>query len=212
MRRHLHVTAIVSLGAWCLAGCNGPTRKIADLQNQAAELRKENRKLVGTVEAQAKRIAKLEETVTNCLQLGQEHLDKVYSVSRIKIGRRSGGADYDGLLGDDGITVYLDLYDQDGHKFKAAGEIDIYIHDLHDLQHPELIAQYKLDVDQAKRHWFGRLLTYHYKVECLWQHPPKARKTRATVTFLDYLTGRVFEDSKEFEITPPPTGYSVESR
>jgi len=67
-----------------------------------------------------------------------------------------------------------------------------------------LIGSYEYDVDQAKELWFGRMLTYHYKIECLWQErPPAGRSVRVSVRFLDYLTGSVLQASADLEVTPP---------
>ena len=197
----LHV--IVLLGC-SLAGCEGPAAQIAGLNRQIATLQSTNRKLVANLEAQDKEIEKLKEAKRILSELKEKRLDKLYSAKAITIGRLSGGLNIDGAIGDEGVVVYASLYDQEGHKFKAAGTIDVFVYDLSNPRAPEPIATCEYDIDQTKELWFGRMLTYHYKIECLWQErPPAGRSVRVSVRFLDYLTGSVLQASADLEVTPP---------
>ena len=214
MSRYPPITLLAALYTTCLTGCEGPTKTISDLQNQIVELQRENRTLTDTVEVQDKKIDKLKDAIANLQPLGAERLEKLYSVSKVEIDQRlTAGADYDGHPGDDGITLYLNLYDQQGDAFKAAGEIDVYIHDLADPKKHTLIAEYHFDVDAAAEKWYGRFLTYHYKIKCPWQvSPPKGRDIQIQVLFLDYLTGEVHQAWTQTQITPLPADYPTEEQ
>ncbi len=213
MVRYGPIPLVIFLWGCYLAGCHGPSQTIADQHKQIAELQSRNRKLVSTIEDQDKQIDEFNEVITILRKLGPKRLQKLYYVSKIEIHRRSGGTDYDGRIGDDGITLYLKLYDQDGHGFKAAGDIDVYIYDLTNPREQDLIAEYKYDVDKTKELWYGRLLTYHYRIDCPWQkRKPRGRNVLVRVTFLDYLTGRALQASREFEITPPLDDHPAESQ
>ncbi len=195
---------LIVLYGWSLAGCGGPAEKIADLNRQISTLQSTNRKHVVNLEAQEKEIEKLKEAILILGELKERRLDKLYSAKKITIDRLSGGLNIDGEIGDEGVVVYASLYDQEGHKFKAAGDIEVFVSDLSNPRAPELIASYEYDVDQAKELWFGRMLTYHYKIECLWQERrPAGRSVRVNVRFLDYLTGSVLQASADIEVTPP---------
>ena len=198
------ILPVIALYGWSLSGCAGPAEQIADLNRQISTLQSTNRKLVANLEAQDKEIEKLKEANQILGDLKETRLDKLYSAKTITIDRLSGGLNIDGEIGDEGVVVYASLYDQEGHKFKAAGAIDVFVSDLSNPRAPELIASYEYDVDQAKELWFGRMLTYHYKIECLWQErPPAGRSVRVSVRFLDYLTGSVLQASADLKVTPP---------
>ncbi len=204
MATRISILPVIALYGWSLAGCEGPAKHIADLNRQIATLQNTNRKHVANLEAQDKEIEKLKEANQILGDLKETRLDKLYSAKTITIDRLSGGLNIDGEIGDEGVVVYASLYDQEGHKFKAAGAIDVFVSDLSNPRAPELIASYEYDVDQTKELWFGRMLTYHYKIECLWQQrPPAGRSVRVSVRFLDYLTGSVLQASADLEVTPP---------
>jgi hypothetical protein len=195
---------LIAICGWSLAGCGGSAEQIAGLNRQISTLQSTNRKLVANLEAQDKEIEKLNEANRLLGNLKETRLEKLYSATKITIDRLSGGLNIDGEIGDEGIVVYATLFDQEGHKFKAAGALDVFVSDLSNPRDPEQIASYEHDIDQTKALWFGRALTYHYKIECLWQErPPKGRTVHVSVRFLDYLTGRVLQDSAEIEVTPP---------
>ena len=203
MRQSLFTLSLLAFWGLSQWGCNGATDEIARLQRQAGDLRRENRTLVTTTEAQATRIAELTDEVAFLRALGEDRLHKLYTAAKVEIADLSSGVNSDGKLGDDGVTLYVTLFDQDGHKFKAAGDIDIHIYDLSDPASPQIVAALAFDVDQAKAHWHGRLLTYHYRFECPWDHRrPSGRAVMAKVRFRDYLTGTTLEHTKTIDIVP----------
>ncbi len=213
MATRIYILPLIVLCGWSLAGCDSPAKRIADLNRQIATLQSTNRKHVAILEAQDKEIEKLKEANQILGELKETRLDKLYSAKTIKIDRLSGGLNIDGEIGDEGVVVYASLYDQEGHKFKAAGAIDVFVYDLSNPRAPEPIASYEYDVDQTKELWFGRMLTYHYKIECLWQkRPPAGRSVRVSVRFLDYLTGSVLQASADLEVTPPLASSSANTR
>lgn len=205
MRQSLFTLSLLAIWGLSQWGCNGATDEIAGLKRQAGDLRRKNRSLVTTTEAQARRISELTEEVTFLRALGEDRLQKLYTAAKVEIADLSSGVDSDGKLGDDGVVLYVNLFDQDGHKFKAAGDIDIHIYDLSNPASPQILADLAFDVDQAKAHWYGRLLTYHYRFECLWEHlQPRGRSVTAKVRFRDYLTGTTLEHTKTIDIVPAP--------
>ena len=213
MAKRTSILPVFALFGWSLYGCGGPAEQIAELNRQISTLQSTNRKLVANLEAQDKEIEKLNEANRILGELKERRLDKLYSAKEITIDRLSGGLNIDGEIGDEGVVVYASLYDQEGHKFKVAGSIDVFVYDLSNPRAPEPIATYEYDVDQAKALWFGRALTYHYKIECPWQkRPPKGRSVRVSVRFLDYLTGHVLQASADIEVTPPLASSSANKR
>jgi outer membrane murein-binding lipoprotein Lpp len=190
---------VALVAAVLLAGCNGPTtaerfrqldQQVRDLNDQVDKLAKEGAAKDAMIEAQRKQITTLQ-------HLGEKRLDRLPHVERIELDRLTGGANYDGKPGDDGVTVYLQPIDQDGHVIKAAGEIRIQLFDLANPDGRRLIGEYRLDVDHTREAWQGRLMTYHYTVKCPWRAgPPAHDEITVRVEFLDYLTGKTFRTQK----------------
>ena len=192
---------LASLLLFC--ACNGSNQaEVARLVEQNTQLREHVRKLEITVSAQDNKIAQLEQAVGSFQQLGDRRIGELYHVSSIEITSLSGGSNFDDEPGDDGVTLYVKLYDQNGHVFKAAGTLAINLYDLSDPDKPNLISHAEYDLEQTKELWFGRLLTYHYRIQCRWQdqNRPKGKRLLAIVTFLDYLSGTALQTQQEIEI------------
>jgi len=190
---------LLVVGLSVVAGCDGPTARERfrqlDVENRALsdqveKLTNENATKNALIEAQRKQIKTLQ-------RLGDKRLEKLYHVTAIKLERLTGGADYDGKPGDDGVTVYIQPVDQEGHVIKAAGEIRVELFDLANPDGQRRIGEYRFDVDHAPKHWHGRLMTHHYTVECRWRvRPPTHDEITVRVEFADYLTGRTFRTQK----------------
>ncbi len=207
LRHELYFSPLVLVVALlgCIGGPSGSTERISTLEDQTLSLQSENRALRETAENQANQLARLQQTLQTFAELGDRRMNELFYVSRIDIEKMSGGADFDGQPGDDGVIIFLELYDQDDQIFKAAGSIDVHIYDLSDPDHPELIAKYAYDVQAARKLWMGRLMSYHYKLKCPWQvRPPNGPQVVVRVMFLDYLTGSAFQLVRQFDVRLPP--------
>jgi hypothetical protein len=138
---------------------------------------------------------------------GAKRLEKIYNVSKIAIGRYTGGVDTDGVVGHDAIKVFLRPIDQDGSTLKAAGDVKIQIFDLALPEKEVLIGEYKWPVDKISKQWSGGFMTYHFSFVCPWKKasPPKHKKLTVRVEFLDYLTGKIFVAQKVCEVRVKPT-------
>jgi hypothetical protein len=182
----------------------GPTNTgIRERHREIDQLRAEIRRLEALADNQQQTIESLQRGMSSFTRLGEKRLSTLFKVDHIEIGRLSGGRDFDGQQGDDGVTVYVRLFDQDGHAFKAAGDIDVYLYDLENPTQPLLLRHLRYDVDATKPLWYGRGLTYHYKVDCMWaDSPPRGRDVTLRVHFLDYLTGETFQATRAVTITP----------
>ncbi len=190
---------LLVIGLSVVAGCDGPTTqerfRQLDLENrelsdQVEKLTNHNTTKDALIEAQRTQIKTLQ-------RLGDKRLEKLYHVTAIKLERLSGGADYDGKPGDDGITVYIQPVDQEGHVIKAAGEIRVELFDLANPDGQLKIGEYRFDADHTPKLWHGRLMTHHYTVECRWRvRPPAHEEITVRVEFTDYLTGRTFRAQK----------------
>ncbi len=198
--------AASSLWVAGLLGCDGGTaaERFRQLEQENLQLRDKVEKLNEDLASKKALIDAQRQQLANLRRLGKDRLDKLYHVAKIEIERLSGGADYDGKPGDDGVTVYLQPLDQDGHVIKAAGNIRIQLFDLANPDGKHLIGEYRLDVDHARKAWHGRFMTNHYTVKCPWRKsPPTHREITIRAEFTDYLTGRTFRAQRVVEIALP---------
>ena len=180
--------------------------------NQASSIQKENRDLKT---AQAKdqaeisrlsgKVSDLEKQVESLRRLGPDRLAKLYPPVKIVLERLTGGADYDGLPGDDGVTVYVQPIDRQGHIVKVAGEIRVQLLDLANPDGQHLLGEYVLDVDHVAEAWHGRFMTQHFTLQCPWRvGPPAHREITVRVRFLDYLTGQELSATTVCTVAMPP--------
>jgi hypothetical protein len=189
-----------------LAGC--------DLMqgNQVATLRQENERLkreVGRLEREsvttAQSVADLKTQVSRLQYLGAKRLDMLYHADRLEIEQLSGGYDDDKLPGDDGVIVYLRPLDRMGDPVKVAGDIRIELFDLSLPEGQQKLGEHVIAVGKAQEMWYGRFMTYHYTVRCPWQgRPPANPEILVRASFLDYLTGRELNATREVRVLPPP--------
>jgi outer membrane murein-binding lipoprotein Lpp len=165
-------------------------QQVRQLNDQVDKLNAEVASKNAVVDAQRQQIATL-------LRLGDKRLEKLNYVERIEIDRLTGPERSDAKQGEDGITVYFRPVDQDGHTICAAGEIRIQLFDLANPEGHNLLGEYRLDVDHARKAWYGRWMANCYTVKCPWRAGrPAHNDITVRVEFVDYLTGKTFVDQK----------------
>ncbi|MFQ5806210.1 MAG: hypothetical protein ACE5I3_07160 [Phycisphaerae bacterium] len=188
--RPLIAIPLVWLGLLPLVGCQ--TEETMELQRKITRLTEQIEKKDNQLVAQRVTIGQLHEQLQYARGWTDEDLEKIFYPERVVIASLSGGDDYDGQPGDDGITVYLRPVDRDGDAIKVAGDIRIELYDLANPPNENLIGKYFVPVDQVHKLWYGKLATYHYTVRCPWQKgPPRHDEITIRATFQDYLTQRV---------------------
>ena len=173
-----------------LAGCPGPT--VAGLQAEIArkddQLGRQDQQLA----AYDSTIKELRQRLLRAQGLDPDRWERAFRPVDLTIASLSGGADYDGKPGDDGVNVYLRPIDRDGDVVKVAGEIRVRLYDLANPQGRELIGEYGFPADESGDYWYGKLMTQHFTVKCPWPSaPPKHEEITIRATFVDGLTGNV---------------------
>lgn len=114
---------------------------------------------------------------------------KLFTPVDIQIDPLTGGSNWDGKPGDDGVTVYVKPVDRDGDAIKAAGDVRIEILDLGNPPDQQLVGRYGVEADQLGKLWYGKLMTQHYTFECPWTKTrPRHEQLTVRVTFIDYAT------------------------
>lgn len=200
--------AAIALVGITAGGCNGPARdRLRTLQQTVDELTQENARLQRQGLAQEAQIADLEAQVETLQGLGPDRLDSLFVVARIELASLTGGAEYDDIPGDDGVTVYLRPLDADGHVLKAAGEITVELLDTNEPGAPKSLGLYvHNDAHQLRKLWHGGFLTNHYSIKCPWDPavgPPTNREVTVKATFYDFLTGKRCTATRVVQIALP---------
>jgi len=199
----LLAAAIPVMTAGCVDWAGRQDKLIARLEESQEQLRKtteERNRLQKTVAEQREQIRSLQ-------ALGPARLEKLFHVSKIRIGRYTGGADRDGKKdGDEGVKVYLKPIDQYGSAIKAAGEVKIQLFDLAAPPAQNLLGEYTWDPDEMPDRWVGGFMNYQYSFFCPWKSgPPGNGEITVRVEFSDYLTGKRFTDQRLCTVTLGPT-------
>ena len=201
--RLLIIASIAWLSLPALWGCRSTGEM--DLQREITKLKGQLEDRDNQLVAQRITIDKQHEQLQVCRAISDEDLKKIFYPEQIEIAILSGGDDYDGKPGDDGVTVYLRPLDRYGDALKVAGDIRIELYDLQNPSGQKLIGEYYFPVDQVAKLWYGKLATYHYSLRCPWQDgPPQHREITIRVTFVDYLTQRVLTAQTVREVKPSP--------
>ena len=127
-------------------------------------------------------------------------IDDLVTVDAIRIVSPSGGYDEDGKPGDDGLVIYVQPIDREGHILKAAGSFKVRLIDLAQPADKLEIAAYHFDVPTTRSKWFGRMWTNHFTLKCPWppQQTPQNREITAHVEFTELLTGKRFKTQQVF--------------
>ncbi len=199
--------AVLFLGAVfgpvLVAGCVGQGEN--KLRDELTRLREENRARNDQLVAQRATIDELNVQLRNARGINEEDLKKLYYPKELVIDRLTGGADYDGQPGDDGVTVYLRPIDQYGDVIKIPGDVTIQLYDLAAAPDRNFLGEYRISVDQLAPLWHGRLMTGHFTIKCPWaKGPPQHDEITVRATFVDYLTKRVVSAQTTCKVKLPP--------
>lgn len=182
-------------------GCGAPT---VDFESEATRLRDVIEEKDRQIAAQQAALAEANRRLQSARALSDEQLAKIFHPEKLVIDALSGGYDADAIPGHDGVVVYLKPVDRDGDALKVAGDIRIELFDLSREPDAARIGVYEFPVDQARELWFGKLLTYHYTLNCAWQQgPPASPDVTIRATFVDYLTQRVITAQRVVSVTLP---------
>jgi hypothetical protein len=205
--RQVRVARLVAtLAVIAAVGCTAPTdERVRTLGQQVDALNQENARLERQGLALQAHIADLRAQVETLQSLGPDRLDSLFVVDRITLASLTGGADYDDIPGDDGVTVYLRPLDAEGHVLKAAGEITVELLDTNEPGAPRSLGLYvHNEPQQLRKLWHSGFLTNHYTIKCPWD-PAVGRPTDPEVTikatFYDFLTGKRCTATKVVEVT-----------
>lgn len=202
-RRTWSELVLFGLLAGLAAGCQSKT--VGDLQLEINRLKETVKEQNNRLEAQRATIDALGRQLDVARSISEEDLKRIFYPEQLVIDKLSGGADYDGRPGDDGVTVHLKPVDRYGDVIKVAGDIRIQLYDLAAPPGRNLIGEYFVPVDQVGELWHGKLLTGHYTIKCPWpKGPPEHSEITIRAMFTDYLTKRIVSAQSTCQVRLPP--------
>lgn len=187
-------------------GCAAGAERGRILRDNDA-LRRDKERLERTVAERDSSIASLQLQIKNLKGFGVDRPADMFAPIKLEIASLSGGANYDGKPGDDGITVYLRPRDADGDVVKVPGRIKVQLVDNTDLGAPRVLGLYPFEnLEEVRKTWHGKFGTQHFTLKCPFRPDvelPKSRKVMVSVEFIDLLTGKTLTASKEVGFSMP---------
>ncbi|MBK8270315.1 MAG: hypothetical protein IPK83_19265 [Planctomycetes bacterium] len=189
-------------------GCPPPSAETvqnAERINEVQRLKDENEQLKAELAQKNDQMAMQSATLAELRGMtGDRSLDKIVHVDRLAIDPLSGGYDDDRDGVDEGVVVYLSLFDQFGGTMRAAGSASVTLLNLADPKGSKVVGEVNLTADALAKMWYGAFLTSHYTIKIPWAGGaarPPAKDITVVVTFTDLLTGRVFTDQRVVGVT-----------
>ncbi len=178
---------VLALGVslFALTGC---FRSEADLQRENVRLREQLADCNDRLAAQESMLTDLRSQLETARALTDADRAALIAPKKLLLGRLTGGEDYDGRPGDDGVTAHFQLLDEVGDPIKVAGDVTIELFDLSSGGAPRRIGNCRYPAAEVRKKWVSTLLTYMFAIECPFEQPPQGSEITVRVTFLDYLT------------------------
>lgn len=187
-----------------LTACGSPGQRANWVQENDI-LRRDKANLERAMAQRDVTINNLRKQIENLKTFQSDRPADMFSPVKLEIASLSGGDDYNGKPGDDGVTVHLRLHDADGDRVKAPGRIRIQLIDATRPGSPGSIGVYRFyDPEKLRALWHGRFGTQHYTLKCPFSSHIEhsgSRKVIIHAEFEDYLTGRVLTATKEVEVS-----------
>lgn len=198
------VWSLCLLAAAAAGGCASQTEM--DLRRDNERLKREVEQQRHDLAAHQAAIDELNRHLQTARGITDEDLRKVFYPEQIVIDPLSGGDDYDGKPGDDGVTVYVRPVDRVGDTIKVAGDIRVELYDLAAPPGDNRVGECFVPVDKAIEMWHGKLMTNHFTIRCPWKSgPPRNPEITVRVTFKDFLTQRVMTAQRVVTVKLPPS-------
>ncbi len=195
----------IAIAGLC-TGCVSPGGQ-AGLNRELDATRVDRDRLRRELESRDRTIAGLHRQIENLQGFSAERPADLFAPVKLEIAGLTGGADYDGKPGDDGVTVYLRPLDADGDVVKAPGRITIQLLDNTKLESPTVVGVFEFHAPaELRRLWHGRFATNHYTLKCPFPvgfKPPASGKLTVSAEFVDFLRGASLTAVKEVTISIP---------
>lgn len=209
------LVATFALVAVYATGCNTvPAEKFQACQRELQAGQEEIQRIEKQLSEEQETSRSLRSQLAKARGIDQSFMDALVTPVKIELERMSGGYDNDGQFGDDGIVVYVQPIDRDGHVIKVAGSLKVTLLDLTNPPDRREIAVYQFDEPTLRSKWYGRLMTHHFTIHCPWPagKRPMHNKITAHVVFTDKLTSRSLTAQGIYKVTFSPEGVAASAK
>ncbi len=184
------------------SGCANRADKLIACENRITKLEQQNEQLTRELAKCHQQLQSQKRQIRSLQGFSADKLKYMIKLERIRFARLTGGYDsnHDGY--DDGVVVYLQPVDTDGHIVKVAGSVSVRLFSLCDK--PEVIGQVTVPPSELQKHWSGTLWTNHYTIKCPFKTLPPTNEVTVRVEFIEFLTGKTFIAQKRVTVKIPP--------
>jgi len=163
------VTPLVSC---VLCGCPAPQTQSSDRAELAERLAVAEARLAQR-DADLGRLSRerdrLGERVARLEGLDPRARAAEFTVKGVELGGFTGGKNWDGKPGDDGLRLYLFPKDQNDDRIKRLGAVTIELYDLELAGQDRRIGLWQFSYEEAVRHWRSNPFLYGYYFQLPWQ-------------------------------------------
>lgn len=182
-----------------LAGCESAPITKDPLAEKVDKLSREKKELMSHIEQIESTNKDLQKQITTLHGLEDDvKLKNLCDIQKIKITKYTNLFDKDKDGTKETLIVYIQPIDQDGDIIKAPGDVHVQLLDLDKDKNPTLLGKWYITPGKLRKLWFNALLKAHYRMTFDVSEKVKILEEplTVTVTFTDYLTGKVFEEQR----------------
>jgi hypothetical protein len=182
-----------------VAGCESSPIRKNPLAEQVDKLSQEKREQMRHIEHIESRNKDLQKQINTLHGLEDDvKLKDLYDLQRVKITKYTNLFDKNKDGKKETLIVYLQPIDQDGDIIKAPGDVHVQLLDLDKDKDPALLGKWHITPNKLRKFWLNALLKTNYRMTFDVSEKVKTfeKPLTVTVTFTDYLTGKVFEEQK----------------
>lgn len=194
-------TCILS-SAFCLcfiAGCESNAGPENPLSEQVETLTRDKREMMRQIEQLESKNKDLRKQINTLHGFTNDVSFKdLYEVQSIKITKHTNLFDKDKDGKKETLIVYLQPIDQDGDIIKAPADVYVQLLDLDKDRDPLVLGKWRVTPAQLRKLWVDALIKTNYRLtfDIAGKVPDPDKTLTVMVTFIDYLTGKVFEEQK----------------
>lgn len=185
--------------ALLVAGCESPPITKNPLAEKVDKLSQEKKELMRHIEYIESRNKDLQKQITTLHDLEDEvKLKDLCDLQSVRITKYTDLFDKDKDGTKETLIVYIQPVDQDGDIIKEPGDVHVQLLDLDKDRGPVLLGKWHITPDKLRKLWFNALMKTHYRMTFDVSEKVKTfeEPLTVTVTFTDYLTGKVFEEQR----------------
>lgn len=124
------------------------------------------------------------------------------TVTKVQLGRGTGGIDDDGIPGDEALQVVIVPVDTDGSALKVPGKAIVQAQEItrEGLKVP--LCQWEVAPIELQRNWRSGLFSTGYFLTLPWKALPSNERMRVVVQFQTLPNNRMFEAERDISIKP----------